>query len=262
MHHELFEFDEAQDIFLRCLKMAPDHPATNANYALLLNTINEHEKSSELFEKALEKEPSYTLHRWDYALNLLDAGQWEKGWKEYEVRLTHISKDYPRYKFPMWQGEDLTNKTIIVYEEQGLGDRILFSRFLYQLKEKYPTCRIYYMCCHVLMPLLWEYQKAGIVEFLPIGCVFPEADYGIYLMSLPGLLGCNDPLNVPLDPGFIKQRCEFQEKVIELKTLILIRQLLFMKNKGLEIEFFLVDFFINLKKNIRHVVSIICVVMF
>jgi lipoprotein NlpI len=220
MYHELFEFDKAKALFDRAIELSPNYAAPYSNYGLLLNTINDHERSTKMFEKAIELEPDHTLHHWNLALNLLDSGQWERGFEEYEIRFKHIPKEYPQYTFPTWQGEDLSDKTIIVYEEQGHGDRILFTRFIHELKIRYPTSKIYFMCGQALFALFYEYQKAGVCELLPVSVIFPKADYGVYLMSLPKLLGCTDPENVPPDPGFIKYRCEFQKNTVGLSTIL------------------------------------------
>ena len=221
IHHELYEYQDAIRCFEQGLKYNPEHPACCANYALLLTSIGEWDKAQEYYDKAIKGEPDHTLTQWDKGLCYLDQGNWEEGFKNYQVRFTHMAKDYPKYKFPIWNGEDLSNKTIAIYEEQGLGDKIMFSRFIYQLKIKYPTCKIYFLCTHQLQALLWGYQIDKICEFLPIGVVFPDdIDYGVYMLELPRLLGCTDPNNVPDDPGYILERCNFQKNVISLKTLI------------------------------------------
>jgi ADP-heptose:LPS heptosyltransferase len=216
--HELFEFDQAKELLTKAIEKSPDYAAPYANYALVLNTINDHKKANWYSEKAISLDPECTLHHWNYALNMLDDGDWENGFKEYEWRKKHIPADYPNYKAPLWQGEDLSNKSIIVYEEQGIGDRILFSRFIFQLKQRYPTCKIYWMSINALLPLFWEYQKHDICEFIPLNVLLPETDYGVFEMSLPLLLKCFDPNNVPPDPGFIKDRCMAQKDTVKTTT--------------------------------------------
>jgi hypothetical protein len=221
IYYELHEYDKAKECFEKAFELEPDHGSTCANYGLLLSCQNEWDQAHFYFDKAIEKAPDNLMVQWDKALTHLEAGDWEDGLKRYEVRHQHIAQEYPKYKFPLWDGEDLNDKCIIIYEEQGSGDKILFSRFIYQLKMKYPTCKIYFLCNALLQPLLWGYQKEKICEILPNGVIFPDdIDYGCWLMSLPRLLGCIDPLNVPPDPNFILHRCEFQKSTSQLTSLI------------------------------------------
>jgi hypothetical protein len=64
-------------------------------------------------------------------MRFLFQGNFEIGWKYYEQRyskLKHIFNDIAE-----WKGENIYKKSIVVYNEQGLGDSIQFSKFLIPL---------------------------------------------------------------------------------------------------------------------------------
>ena len=64
-------------------------------------------------------------------IRYLYEGNFENGWKYYEFRgtkLTNILKDIRE-----WNGEKIDNKNIVVFNEQGLGDTIQFSKYLLSL---------------------------------------------------------------------------------------------------------------------------------
>jgi hypothetical protein len=63
------------------------------------------------------------------------AGDYARGWPQYEHRwqFEHLAGTLPTFEQPRWTGQDLKGKTILVVQEQGLGDVIQFSRFLYPL---------------------------------------------------------------------------------------------------------------------------------
>ena len=63
----------------------------------------------------------------------LSDGNFENGWKFYESRRTALNKMYP--EIPEWNGETLIDKKILVYNEQGIGDCIQFSKYLFPLKK-------------------------------------------------------------------------------------------------------------------------------
>lgn len=66
-----------------------------------------------------------------YGLRLLYEGHFEKGWKYYEHRYT--KKTNILHNIKEWNGENLKSKTILIYNEQGLGDAIQFSKFIIPL---------------------------------------------------------------------------------------------------------------------------------
>jgi hypothetical protein len=69
-------------------------------------------------------------------LYLLHAGQFERGWDEYEWRHQVEAINTSLLPGVQWQGEDLHGKTILVSFEQGFGDCIQFSRYLPRIKEQ------------------------------------------------------------------------------------------------------------------------------
>ena len=58
-------------------------------------------------------------------------GDFINGWKSYEFRRSALNKLYPEVK--EWKGQNLENKRILVYNEQGIGDAIQFSKYLFPL---------------------------------------------------------------------------------------------------------------------------------
>ena len=64
-------------------------------------------------------------------MRYLFQGNFEAGWKYYEYRYSKLKSLFNEIQ--EWQGEDINQKSIIVYSEQGLGDTIQFSKFLIPL---------------------------------------------------------------------------------------------------------------------------------
>jgi len=75
-----------------------------------------------------------------HSMNLLKQGNFKKGWKLYDRSLQ--IKDNYYSNIPFWKGEDLTNKKILVCEDQGIGDSIQFSRLLFSLSKICNSIRI------------------------------------------------------------------------------------------------------------------------
>ena len=64
----------------------------------------------------------------------LTLGNYKDGWKEYEWRWKqeYIDRTFSQ---PVWDGSDLTGKTIFLHAEQGLGDTFQFIRYAKTAKD-------------------------------------------------------------------------------------------------------------------------------
>ncbi len=61
----------------------------------------------------------------------LYEGNFGDGWKYYEYRGSKLTNSFNLIK--EWEGENLENKSIVVFSEQGLGDSIQFSKYVISL---------------------------------------------------------------------------------------------------------------------------------
>ena len=60
------------------------------------------------------------------------AGRFEEGWKEYEWRwkTKHLSGGARDFSAPLWNGEPIGDRVILLHAEQGLGDTLQFCRYV------------------------------------------------------------------------------------------------------------------------------------
>jgi tetratricopeptide (TPR) repeat protein len=68
-------------------------------------------------------------------VNLL-AGRLAAGWGDYEARFARDNIAPPLSGVPLWAGEALQGKSILVFAEQGLGDTLMMCRYLPLLVER------------------------------------------------------------------------------------------------------------------------------
>lgn len=214
----LGKYEESHAALTKALELLGDEPGVMMNMGLLLSSMRRVESSLDYFKRTVEKVPEDTHAHWSYSLGLLDHGHWKEGWEQYEWRMAYRGeKYYPKMPYPTWRGEDLNGKVIFVQAEQGVGDRLLFSRYLAWLKEAWPRCHIKALISSKdqidLEGLLWGYAEKFDIEFLFCGTPWPIADYGIFLMSLPRWHGTT-PDSVPPDPWLIRNRCLEEAKAI------------------------------------------------
>jgi len=134
----IFEIEEsyceAEAYYLHALKLQPDYAKAFYNLGNLYVKTKSFEQAEKSFEKALNLNSDYIDARYNYSLLLLIQGYFEKAWQAYEFRY-HPDKSTqivwpPIINTPQWQGECLSNKTLLVWPEQGIGDEIMFSSCL------------------------------------------------------------------------------------------------------------------------------------
>ncbi len=66
-------------------------------------------------------------------LRYLYEGNFDEGWKYYEFRKSKLSNYFK--DMSEWDGTNIKDKSIVVYNEQGLGDSIQFSKYLIPLSK-------------------------------------------------------------------------------------------------------------------------------
>lgn len=143
---DLASFADATEALDRAIKLKPDCANVLTNSAMLQRWLGRHDEAMRLYQAALEKEPTHLLARVKRAGVLLACGDFERGWREYAWRLTSAGQpeqDKVHYvPKPMWDGQPLNGRKLLVYTEQGIGDEVMFAAFLPWLKEFGGECHL------------------------------------------------------------------------------------------------------------------------
>ena len=98
---------------------------------LRLSRINE---ARLLIDKFLIMYPDNCELKFFKGIMLLNTGEFEEGWELYEFRKSNLNKIYNNIN--EWKGENLSQKNILIYNEQGLGDALQFSKYVIGLSKK------------------------------------------------------------------------------------------------------------------------------
>jgi Tfp pilus assembly protein PilF len=222
MLYNLGEHFQSEVHLLRALAEEPKSSAACGNLGLLYAAMRRWDESEKAFQRGLSLAPGDVGLRWNMANMLLESGQWRRGLQEYEVRIQHRGvPNFPRMPYPMWGGESLDGKTIFIQAEQGIGDRLLTSRYLCWLKQRFPSSRVLYLSNANMHSIMWEFRD--LLEFVPEGIPWPRADYGLFEMSLVRLYHMmeqapNDEVELflPPDSGLIRRRAEMDRRSVNL----------------------------------------------
>lgn len=173
------------------LAMVTDRGSSAAfnNYGNVLREIGDPVGSIPFLQRAIQLEPSNVTHHFNLAVAYLLSGDYVHGWPAYEVRhnFEHLRGTMPNYTWPVWNGEDLTGKSIFVRGEQGHGDIIQFVRFIQNLKNI--GGKVTVQVTDGLIPLIQSSEIGRDVRVLSYAEHPSDTfDYWIPIMSLPGKL--------------------------------------------------------------------------
>ncbi|MDI9313361.1 MAG: hypothetical protein QM529_01610 [Hydrotalea sp.] len=122
----------------------------------------------------------------------LSIGDYENGFAFYEHR---HQKDFGNYftlqphhnNTPRWQGDIMTDKTLLVAGEQGFGDVFMFCRFLPRLKKiaKHIILQVH----HTIVPLLATSPCCAGITIIDNRATPPPLDAWVLIQSLPFFIG-------------------------------------------------------------------------
>jgi tetratricopeptide (TPR) repeat protein len=123
--------DAAMREIFAATEKSHDDFAIAANAANFLTALGEYATAAKWLRVAIEAKPDAHQARFNRALYLLGSGNWEEGWAAYEARIDLYPLDFPEVGIPAWRGNaSLDGKLVWVTSEQGVGDQIMFSRYV------------------------------------------------------------------------------------------------------------------------------------
>ncbi|MHB1559249.1 MAG: tetratricopeptide repeat protein, partial [Isosphaeraceae bacterium] len=186
------DFDEASVLLKRALEGLAG--GTEVLPSLAMHRIREGkwQEAAELYERALAASPdSPEIHR-NLGYCLLALGDFARGWREHEWRLRCTPHPGVRVNRPLWEGDDLRGRSILLHYEQGFGDTLQFVRYARLVKER--GGRVVVLCQPPLVRLISRCEGVDLA-FDGLG-VEPECQVHAPLLSLPHLLGTT-PETIP-----------------------------------------------------------------
>ncbi|MBF0296143.1 MAG: glycosyltransferase family protein [Magnetococcales bacterium] len=172
---------------LECCQAALRLDPNNADTHNLSGNLHARQKrfreAEAAYRHALRLQPGHADASWNLGLLLLSLGRLQEGWPLYEYRYHPQRQDrqvipHP-WPFPQWQGEDLTNQSLLVVCEQGFGDAIQFCRYLPLL----PAGRLTLLCHAALEPLLATLP--GVDHITHRIDQVTRHDFWTFLLSIP-----------------------------------------------------------------------------
>ena len=183
---DLGRLEEAITQYERALAVQPDRADTHYNLGIALEYQDRQAEALASYRRALVLKPDYARAHFNRALALLRTGELDEGWAEYEWRFA-VARYDRNFARPLWSGEPLAGRRILIHAEQGFGDTLQFIRYVPAVAER---------CGRVLLevpkPIVrLAHTVVGASQVIAAGEPLPEFDCHCPLLSLPRVFKTN-----------------------------------------------------------------------
>lgn len=178
---DLDRTDEAIRVVEEALKSAPEDADLWNQLGLARVAAERFDDSLVALERAVELEPAHGPFRANLGQERLRSGD-PRGWEALEARLTFAPNlQPPDTQARPWQGESLDGRSILIWDEQGLGDTVQFAGLARALTAEGAT--VHLRCRSQAVGLLQTLE--GIEAVWSRDADLPETDYHLPVGSLP-----------------------------------------------------------------------------
>jgi tetratricopeptide (TPR) repeat protein len=155
----LRRFDEALAAYDRAIALAPGHGDAWRNRGVCLNNLNRYDDAVASYDRAETLQPEDAAARWNRCLVRLITGDFAAAWPDYRWRwrvrqsradparppfwlgdrttaVRRLPQDVPcSYTPPFWDG-GRTDRSLLVWPEQGVGEQIMFASILAEARAR------------------------------------------------------------------------------------------------------------------------------
>ncbi|HTC99624.1 MAG TPA: tetratricopeptide repeat protein [Bradyrhizobium sp.] len=125
--------EEALGWYDKAVALQPEFKLAHNNRGFVLSRLRRFDEAFAVYAALKAADPGNMEPDWSAALLHLILGNFEAGWAGREARWKVPSLPIASYNFPqaMWLGnEPIAGKTILIYQDEGLGDVIQFVRYV------------------------------------------------------------------------------------------------------------------------------------
>jgi len=188
-HHVLQRLNQPDAALASCnhaIAIKADYAHAHSNRGNVLKEMGRLDAALASYNRAIAIQTDYAEAYCNRSVLMLLRGDFDNGWMDYEWRWKNENcssfKESRSLPKPLWLGKDsLTDKTIFLHCEQGMGDTLQFCRYAKLVADL--GARVLLEVQRPLATLLAD--LAGVSEIIIKGSVLPDFDYHCPLLSLP-----------------------------------------------------------------------------
>lgn len=193
----------------RACALAPRLPVALQTYSYVLKEMQQWDAALAVALAAAQLDSGNPSLIWTVAMLQLLLGDYQTGWISHEARWSgspELRDVDPHLPSPLWNGEPLEGKTLLLWCEQGYGDVMQFVRFVPLIASRVRQAggTLIYCCFDKLLSLV----ERGLSD--TVDCIIshehrplPHSDYHLPLCSLPRVLQISLD-DLPVATGYLK----------------------------------------------------------
>jgi len=122
---------QAVECYRRAVSVRPQYADAHLHLAGVLRELGQPTEALVSFDRGLELAPQNAAAHANRAMLRIQQQMFPEGWEEWEWRWQAEGGPHARpFTQPLWQGESLEDKSVLVHMEQGVGDEIMFASCL------------------------------------------------------------------------------------------------------------------------------------
>ena len=204
VYEALNEFEKAEECYKKSL-LIKDYFNTNFNLGVLLRKTHKFEESVKFLQKAVKMNPDFPKVKYSLAMSYLMLKDFQKGYPLFAEHFTDLMKKVYKNE---WNGEKHPDSSICVYATGGLGDMIMYSRYIDYLKD-------YFKKIYVRLPQTLHNvfkQSFPYIETIDLDSQFQDYDYSITFIHLPQIFHIDFNQYVPKTQNLFTPNYTLTEK--------------------------------------------------
>lgn len=183
-----YNFDlEALNYYSKAIKIFPGFKEAYNNKGNSLQKLGNFLEAIDSFDNANKIDPDYSDAIYNKSFCQLILADFKNGLKSYEARWTRKrATKYPYSHISRLDNlNELKNKSLIVFSEQGLGDCIQFSRYIFKLLDCGANKIIFEVNKKLKNLISYQFKKFKNIDVVEFGENLVLTDFQIPLLSLP-----------------------------------------------------------------------------